>query len=68
MIMGGTMLFLAFLALLYKLNTDTDARWWYSFAGGITLMSCLGWRPSTLSLLIAWAVFKVFKDVCQAGN
>lgn len=60
----GTTILLAILALLYKLNTDTDSRWWYCFVGGLAIVTSLGWRSTLLSLLLVTGLFKVIKDLC----
>ncbi len=64
----GTVLFLAFLALLYRFQADAHARGWYIFCAGVSVLVFLGWRPSQLSFILAIGVFKVVKDICLAGD
>ena len=66
--MLSTLLILAFLAFLWKYQTDLAFRPWYIFAAGIVVLTQLGVKFGTLGLIVAIGVFKVFKDICQARN
>jgi hypothetical protein len=61
-----TVLFLAFMAFLFKFSTID--RWWLSFALISGLAVKCGFRFGTLGLIVAIGVWKVIKNLCQAGK
>ncbi len=63
----GLILALAFIALLYYGNPDTNDRWWYCFAAGLVVLTQLGlWHPKSFGLFLAIVAFKFVKDIFKA--
>lgn len=62
----GTLIFLAFMAFLFKFS-EID-KWWLWFAVIIGLLAQAGFELRMFGLIIAIGISKVLKDIFSAGQ
>ena len=54
--------------VIWKLQKDSNYRWWIAFAIILTIAAQFGFHIRMFGLIIAVGVWKVFTDICQAGG
>lgn len=61
-----TIVFLAFMALLFKF-TEAD-KWWLWFVIIMVLLVKAGYQPGVIALTVIVIIFKVLKDIFTIGK